>query len=118
MAEIEHRAFSTLIAGLEHGSLHEELTRQVTRIVEELHDMRINQGGKPKAMLAIKLNFKLDGEAIEVAAETKTTMPKRIRDKTILYATEDNNLTTKNPRQGDLPLRDVSHKMPNEFRTA
>jgi hypothetical protein len=116
MAEIEHRSFSTLISGLEDGALHDELTDEVRRIVAELHNVRMNQGGKPKASLAIKIEFKLDSDVIEVSAETKAVLPKRVRNKTVLYATQDNNLTARNPKQGELTLRDV--KTNGEMRTA
>lgn len=112
MAETEHRAFSTFIGDLEEGRLHAELTSQIRDIVAELHNVLIDQGGKPKAALAIKLNFKLDSGVIEVDAETKATLPKRLRSKSIFYATPSNDLTRRNPKQTELPLRDVSRAEP------
>jgi hypothetical protein len=104
----EHRSFSTLLTDLEDGALHAELSDQIKDIVAKLHDTAAEQGGKPSAILTIKMGFKLDSGVIEVAADVKATLPKRSRRKSIMYATPDNNLTRRNPRQQELPLRDVN----------
>lgn len=115
MAETEHRSFSTLLSGLEDGALHDELTAEVKRIVTTLRETRAAQGGKPKAKLDIALLFKFDSDHIEVDVETKTVLPKRARNKTILYPTKDGALTPRNPRQVEM-FADVNK--PREVVTA
>lgn len=107
-AEGEHRSFSTLLAALEGGATHDDLTRKVQEIVAELHNTRQGQGGKPKASIVLRLDFRLDSDVIECTSDVKSTLPKQVRDKTILYATPDNNLTQRNPRQQRLPFRDAN----------
>lgn len=113
----EHRSFSTLVAGLEGGSIHDDLTRAVQDIVAELHDTRQNQGGKPKGRLVLSIEFKLDSDVIEAVTDVKVTLPKQVRGKTILYATPDNNLTPRNPKQQEFGFRDANQTAP-EVRVA
>jgi hypothetical protein len=103
-----HRSFSTLIGDLEEGQLHGDLTRAVQEIVAELHNARIESGGEPKASLGVVLNFAFDGDTITVTGTVKTTLPKRRRMRSVFYATEENHLTRRNPRQRDLPFKDVT----------
>jgi len=111
----EIRNFGTFVADVEDGELHTELTKAVREIVAELHNVAMDQGGSPKGALSITLGFKLDRGVIEVESAVKTTLPKRRRQRSIFYATADNNLTRRNPRQAELPLRDVNQ--PAETRT-
>lgn len=108
MADGEHRAFSTLIGALEDGALHKELTDGIRDLIGNLHNAKIDQGGKPKGSVTLVLSFKLDGDVIECEAACAIKQPKRLRNKTVLYATEDNHLTIRNPKQRDLPLRDAN----------
>ena len=71
MSNAEHKSFSTLIADIEDGRIHDELTDVVTKIVEELVDRQQNQGGKHKAKLSIELNFILEGRTIDITAAYK-----------------------------------------------
>lgn len=111
----ELRTFGTFLGDVEDGELHGELTRAIREIVAELHNVAQDQGGAQKATLALGLVFKLDRGVIEVESTVKTALPKRRRGKSIFYATPDNLLTRRNPRQAELPLRDVN--VPSETRT-
>lgn len=108
MTEGVHRAFATLVGDLEDGALHDELSRAVPEIVAQLHDILVQQGGKPKAKLTLTLGFVLDSGVIEVKGEVKVALPELRRGKTIFYATPDNSLTRRHPKQQELPLRDVN----------
>jgi hypothetical protein len=104
-----HRSFSTLVSDLEDGHLHADLSREVQDIVGELNNAFANVGGKPKASLTLKLDFTLeDGGIITIAADTKKVLPRTVRARTFMYATPENNLTRRNPRQPELPLHDVN----------
>jgi hypothetical protein len=109
-ADETSRSFPSLIATLEDGELSNDLSDQIRDIVARLHDVYMNQGGTPKGSLTLKLDFKLDSGVIETKADVKSTMPKQVRRKTVMYATPGNYLTRRNPKQAELPgvLRDVS----------
>lgn len=97
--------FSQFLGAVEDGELHQEMTQQLRDVIAELHQ----HGGKPKAALTLSLEFQLDGGVIEVKADTKVKLPKGGRAKSIFWATPDNNLTRRNPRQAELPgIRDVT----------
>jgi hypothetical protein len=44
---------------------------------------------------------------IEVRADHKAKMPKVVRPRSMYFATPNNNLTGRNPKQRELPLRSV-----------
>ena len=101
-------SFSTFIASQEDGMLHQDLTNAVQEIIAQLNNAVIEHGGVHTAALGLALNFKIEGGAIEVKAEVKTKLPKENRPRTIYWATPDNYLSRKNPKQSELPFRDVN----------
>lgn len=107
-ADEASRSFASLIATLEDGDLSNDLSDQVREIVAALNDAVANQGGKPKGTLVLKLDFVLDSGVIETKADVKVTKPKQNRRKTVMYATPGNHLSRKNPKQQELPFRDVN----------
>lgn len=102
------RNFSTFVASLEDGSLHSELTDALRDLVATLSDEARDRGGKPKGKISLSIELKLDSGVIEANTEFKVAKPKSVRSKTIFWATPENNLTRSNPKQQELPLRDVT----------
>ncbi len=107
------RSFSTLVAGIDDGALHHELTREVDRIVLALVEAGI-EGGGSTASLSLKLSFKRDGRQIDVSGTVGAAMPTKPRGKSTFWVTADNQLTRRNPRQQDLPFAEMT---PAERRT-
>ena len=99
--------FSTFIVAQEDGQLHSDLTDQLREIVAQLNNAVLDQGGSHVAGLTIDLGFKIEGGAIEVKAAIKTKMPKENRPRSIFWATPNNSLKAKNPKQIDM-FRDVN----------
>jgi hypothetical protein len=112
----EVATFGILLQKLEEGQLHQELTEKIEHIVELLNDTRAAVGGCPKATITLKIGFKLEGETVDITGSFTTTEPKPVRMRTVLWTTPNNRLMTRNPRQGDLPLRDAGG--PGVIRTA
>ena len=104
----EMRNFSTLLSSLEDGQLHSELSEAITEVVAAIQDHARDIGGKPKGSINLKIDFKMDSGMIEIISDLKVSKPKPVRSKTMLWATPDNNLTARNPKQHELPLRDVT----------
>jgi hypothetical protein len=103
----ENRTFSILVQRLEGGNLHSDLTQAMQDVVAALQDSEREVGGKPTGSITLALKFRLDGGIVEVRGEVKSTMPKVEREKTVFWATPNNNLTSRNPKQHDLPFRDI-----------
>lgn len=112
------RSAARIIESLADGETHHELTEAVRDAVARLHDVRAEAGGKPKAKLVLTLDLVLDGDSIDVTGEVKATLPKVKRKRTVFYATPDNLLTRRNPRQAELPLRTVATGPADAPRTA
>lgn len=103
------RNFGQFLQTQEDGDLHHALTEALQEIVTHLVDAHLNQGGKPKAGLTLKLNFKLDAGVLEVTGDFTTTLPKAARGRSIYWTLEGGQLSRSNPRQYAM-FRDVSHQ--------
>lgn len=106
--EKEALSFNTFVSAQEDGQLHSDLTKALREIVAQLNNAVMEHGGVHTASLKLDLSFKIDGGAIECKADTKATLPKEKRPRTIYWATADNYLTRRNPKQLDIPFRDVN----------
>lgn len=102
------RSFGQFLAEAENGQLHTDLSTALQDLVAALSDAAANTGGKPRGKLTLTLDFRIDGGVVEVNAEHKITRPKQVRARSIFWATPENHLTRLNPRQRELPLRDVT----------
>lgn len=103
-----HRSFNAVIFDLEDGNFHSDLTGAMNQLVETLNHQFIHAGGKPKGKLGITLEFKMDGGVVEIVSNFTQTLPKPGRQKSIMWATPDGKLTSSNPKQLSLGLREVS----------
>lgn len=104
------RNFATLLATLEDGALHDEATQKYRELVTALNDQYDDQRGKPKGKITIEIELQRVKDTVELFGKVTTTTPKRARERTILYPTRDGALSPRNPRQMDLPFRDVNAK--------
>lgn len=117
MSQDHVHTFQQFVAAVEDGELHRDLSDQLVEIVAALENHVRDVGGKPVATLDIKLSFKLDDGLIEVRADYKAKMPKTSRAKSIFWATPENHLSRRNPRQQELPLRSVEDGRGTQVRT-
>lgn len=112
MAATENLNLSTLLDTLEDGKLRVDLEKALAEIIVALNQKVTDHGGTATAGLAIALKFKLDHGAVEVDADFRAKLPEQARHRTILWTTADNKLTKANPRQQQLPFRDVNKETP------
>jgi hypothetical protein len=103
----ELRTFAQLLQHVQDGDLHVDLTNELRDLVASLENVRAEQGGKPKGSIVLKLDFTLDSGVFEVVADYAIKAPKIARSKSHFWATPDNLLTKRNPKQAELPLRTV-----------
>lgn len=102
------KPFTTILAQLEGGALHEDLSDMVRDLSAKMSEYAANNG-EAKGALTLTLSFKLDrGGVMDVVADAAVKAPKFKREKSLFWLTPGNNLSPENPRQTSLPLRSVS----------
>jgi hypothetical protein len=102
------RSFGTFIAEVEDGELHADLSRALQSLIAELHESRAVGQARATGKLSVTFDFVLADGVVEVRADIASKTPKRPRGRSIFWATPENNLSRRNPRQPDLPFRDVN----------
>ena len=110
MADKDALTFSAFLQRQEDGQLIQDLNDAVVEIVAQLNNAVMEHGGVHTAGLGLALSFKIENGAIDVKAEMKTKLPKENRPRTIFWSTPDNHLSAKNPRQEQLPFKDVNDR--------
>ena len=97
------RPFTDTLVALRWGTLHDELTDELNKLVQVCGDT-----GKT-GELTLKLKLKPgSGGQIEVVDDLTVKSPKPTKTTSIMFATVENNLTREDPRQQSLEgLRSV-----------
>ena len=92
------RRLEHLIQVLAQGQFAQELQDELHGIVAALETHFQTYGGTPEGEIALKLKFRRDERAkITVAGTYAVKLPKSPAAEEILFATQDNRLTAKNP---------------------
>lgn len=101
------RNFNQFLGSIEDGGFHKELSDQLEKMLQEIHDAALDRGGKAKAKLALTVDLRLEGGIVETVADYKVTLPKAERGRTVFWITPENHLSRSNPKQQDM-FRDVT----------
>ncbi len=99
-----------LMAGLENGAFHDDVSKALRGIIGDLTDHKASHGGKPTGELTIKLKFKLDDNVMDIMPEYQVKVPKVSRGRSIYFVTPENGLSRQDPRQRTLELDDAREK--------
>lgn len=102
------RGFGQFVAEMEDGDLHADLTARMQALIEAMREDAAARGGKSAGTMTVAFAFSMDGAEVEAKAEIAVKMPKPKRGRSIFWTTDDGHLTRRNPRQRDLPFRDVN----------
>lgn len=108
MTVLPARNFAALMSDLEDGRLLSELTDAYQDLVADMENTAQAQGGKQTAKITITLDFLRDGGVFEVKADYAVKKPRLKRLRSLFWGTADNFLSRSNPRQLDMPFRDVT----------
>jgi hypothetical protein len=102
------RTFGALLAALDEGRLHSELTETLDEVAAELYRWAVNNGGKAKGEMSLKLSFEAasDNTIVIVGKVTHKTPPEPT-GRTIVWLGSDSKLHLANPRQLKLGVREV-----------
>jgi aminoglycoside phosphotransferase family enzyme len=101
MAKI--RDANTLISMLDGGELAGDLSTEIT---ETLAALEANRAGRKKTKVTgsvtLKIKFTNDSSGSTIDVELDSKRPKKLRESTFLFVTEDGTLLNENPKQADM----------------
>lgn len=105
--------FAVVLAAINHGQLRDELSAEMGKVLTALIERSHATSKAAKGKLTLTLDFEVEPSglvAIDVDVSSKTPKPLRASDH--FYATKSGGLSRKDPRQQDLPLREVDAPTP------
>lgn len=100
------RPFADVLRELSGGELYDTLTDRLAEVVEAVSTHR-----KP-GELALVLKITPNGDAVIVTETLKAKVPEAGRRSTMFFVTSGGALVRQDPRQQDLPLREVPGATP------
>ena len=105
------RPFIDTLRDIEAGGLLDELSETQHSLIDAIR--LTGKGGE----LTIKLAYKPDGNGqMTIKADVKAKEPALSRGTSLFFLTPEGNLTRRDPRQQDLPLRTVTDDKPEVLR--
>lgn len=105
------RPFIDTMRDIEAGCLLDELSETQHSLIDAIR--LTGKGGE----LTIKLAYKPDGNGqMTIKADVKAKEPALSRGTSLFFLTPEGNLTRRDPRQQDLPLRTVNDDKPEVLR--
>lgn len=105
------RPFIDTLRDIESGGLLDELSETQHSLIDAIR--LTGKGGE----LTIKLAYKPDGNGqMTIKADVKAKEPALSRGTSLFFLTPEGNLTRRDPRQQDLPLRTVNDDKPEVLR--
>jgi len=105
------RPFIDTLRDIEAGGLLDELSETQHSLIDAIR--LTGKGGE----LMIKLAYKPDGNGqMTIKADVKAKEPALSRGTSLFFLTPEGNLTRRDPRQQDLPLRTVNDDKPEVLR--
>lgn len=101
------RPFLDLLREHRNGLTHDELSDALNEVVEAVATER--KAGK----LSLTISIKPHGDgAVMVMDDVKITKPKVSKGGSLFFVTPDNNLARQDPKQPNLPLREIGSAEP------
>lgn len=101
------RPFADILRELGGGDTYDDLTARLAEVVEAVTLTR------KVGEISIKLKVKPNGDSgVIVADEIKSRVPEATRGDTVFFVTAGGSLVRQDPRQQDLPLRQVAAAIP------
>lgn len=114
MAEEEGpRSFGVFVGQACDGEAHAEASRQLHELVTKLGREAVSRRAVAKGSLAVTFNLECEPTGIvSVAYTIKRKDPEPLRSRGVMFVTKGGNLSVQNPRQQELPLREVANDKP------
>lgn len=112
------RTIGQFIQALNDGDFAGDASTELKDLVASLSNCAMENGGKAKGRLTLTFDFALDKGSLDVTADLAVKTPKLARGRSVFWATPDNFLTRRNPRQVEMELRTVTPRSDEPARTA
>lgn len=100
--------FANFVAEVCDGDMNAELSGELHNLIQQLRDAQNRDGGKSKGKLTLAISLNFDGKSLGVAYDVTVKRPPKSRASGHCWITRGGNFSMKNPRQMELPIRDVS----------
>lgn len=112
--------FADTLRAINGGEFEAEATEALRELVRRIQHAAEHNGGKPKGKIVVSLTIKQDRGIMEIEPDIKTVTPGLVRNRTIMYGTDDGRLVQNDPRQLalGLPVKDVSTRAVVDIRSA
>ena len=106
----ELRTLEQIFAQFDNGAFLHELLEGMQKLILDMHQAQMDQGGKVKGSVAVKVDLTLDRQlTLQMTADHKFTHPKKPKASATVWTTADGMLTPQNPKQPSLfGIRDVT----------
>lgn len=104
----QRKPFAAFVQEQRNGGLHGELSDALAEVVAAVDEHR--KAGT--LVLTVKVTPNNDGQTVTVTDKIKVTLPEGDRGAAIFFVDADGNLSRRNPRQIELPLREVPEAPP------
>ena len=104
--------FSDVLGHLEGGDAFEQLNDELAEVVLAVQTVR--KAGE----ITVKLKVSPNGErAVSVTCDIKTKVPQPARAVTTFFTDQAGNMLRRDPRQAELPLREVPDERASTLKT-
>lgn len=100
------RPFAAVIQEQRSGLLHSELSHELASLVSAV----LSTGKAGTLTLAVKVTPNKDGVTVMVTDKVTVKMPEGERGAAVFFVQGDGNLVRRDPRQLEMPLREVSRE--------
>lgn len=101
------RSFGVLLQSIGDGTFHAEVSEEMHALTKKL-DGHAFDFGKAKGTITIALTVEIDRDGVvTIDPDVKLKVPKPARKKGRFWVTPGGNLSPENPKQAQLPLREV-----------
>lgn len=116
----EIHSFSVLVAKIDDGCLHAELTDEVRDLLKKLDEHSNNFGKAAKGEITLKIQLTVENGFVTLGGDVKTKAPPPRRGRSAMYLTKGWGLSHKNQKQPDLPFQEVPRTTdaPKEAKSA
>jgi hypothetical protein len=102
--------FACLLNELDGGKLRDEASKKFADLMQYLHAYALDVHGRGKGCITLKLRACVDHTGIvSLDGEVEAKQPKPLRGQDSFYVTKRGGLSRNNPKQVELPLREVKH---------
>lgn len=104
------QVFSKQLPTISGGAIDDDMTQALADAVEYLYD----NGGSFEITLKIKMNLVANraGTMIKITHDVQTKHPKQKPVEFTMFLGSEGDLLLENPRQGNLPFKEVETKQP------